>query len=261
MLRRAAGHTVLLDMPDAAAEAAALAQRGSPVLVAGDAIEPETLEMLARTGAVASLIRPLRWHAALRAAVEAAQPLTRIREVLLLVEDPRPALATAEDLATLAAGIAGTEVESVVATAYGPSRDRAEAIVAELHCADGLTALLVARDAAAFRLEVEIASFTTSIQAGGDHAGGTLAIATAGRTTTSVVVDDGQHARAVDDALDELTCGGMEADRLFEEAALLRALRRSMDDADAAATRRPRWEVIAGGGHRSTPRRGHLHLV
>ncbi len=66
---------------------------------------------------------------------------------------------------------------------------------------------------------------------------------------------------ALDDAMEELACGGSESEHLFEEAALLRAFGNSLDGAHSLGTRQPRWEVLVGGSRPSTRRRDHLHLV
>lgn len=261
MLRRAGGNTVLLDMPDAAAEAAVLAQRGAAVLLTGDALEPETLEMLARMGATASILRPLWWRAPIAAALQAARTVSRLRSVTFTVQEDRPARAIAEDLVVLAARIRGERVESITATSYGPEREETDSIVTELRFSDGGGALLVARSAPGAQIETELSSFTTTIDTEGDSTAGTLTISVAGRSTTTVLAEHDRTALALDDAMEELISGGRESEHLFEEAALLRAFGDSLDGTLSPGIRLPRWEVLIGGAQVSTRRRDHLHLV
>lgn len=261
MLRRAGGETVLLDMADAAAEAAALAERGTAVLVTGDAIEPETLEMLARTGAVATIVRPLWWRAPLAAAVQTSRAVNRLRHITLTVEEDRPARVIAEDLVSLVSSISNERVDSIVATAYGPSRGETDSIVTELQFASGETALLVARNVLATHVEAEFASFTTAIHGLGDENGGRLTVTTAGHDVSTALAEHDRVALAVEYALDELAGGGVDPERLFQEAALLRAFGRSLDGTASSEARLPEWDVLPGGSHQSAPRRGHLHLV
>jgi len=261
MLRRAGGDTVLLDMASAAAEATILAQRGATVLLTGDALEPETLEMLARMGATASILRPLWWRAPIAAAIQAAHPVSRLRNVTLTVEEDRPARAIAEDLVVLASRVRNEHIESITATAYGPEPGETDSIVTELRFTDGGAALLVARSATGVQVEAELSSFTTTIEAKGDSTTGTLTVTAAGRSTTTTLAEHDRTALALDDALEELARGGRESEYLFEEAALLRAFGNSLDGALSPRTRLPRWEVLVGGNHPSTRRRDHLHLV
>lgn len=261
MLRRAGGDTVLLDMADAAAEATVLAQRGVSVLLTGDALEPQTLEMLARMGATASILRPLWWRAPIAAAIQAAHPVSRLRTVTFTVEEDRPAREIAEDLVVLAARVRGEHVESITATAYGPERGETDSIVTELRFTDGGAALLVARSAPGVQVEAELSSFTTTIEAEGDGTTGTLTVTAAGRSATTMLAEHDRTSLALDDAMEELACGGSESEHLFEEAALLRAFGNSLDGAHSLGTRQPRWEVLVGGSRPSTRRRDHLHLV
>lgn len=261
MLRRTGGDTVLLDMPEAAAEAIVLAQRGAAVLVAGDALEPETLEMLARMGAAASILRPLWWRAPIAAAIQATRPVSRLRHFTLIVGEDRPARAIAEDLVALAARISSERVESITVTAYGPAHGETASVVTELRFTGGVAALLVARSTLGVQVEADLSSFTTAIEAKGDGDGGSLTVTAAGRSTTAILAEHDPIALAVDDALDELAGGGMEPERLFEEAALLRAFGKSLEGIPSREVRLPRWDILAGGGHQSRPRRGHLHLV
>lgn len=261
MLRRAGGNTVLLDMTEAAAEAAVLAQRGAAVLVTGDALEPDTLEMLARTGAIVSIVRPLWWLAPVAAAIQAARPVSRLRHVTLTMGEDRPARAIAEDLVSLAARITSERVESITATAYGPERGETDSVVTELRFAHGGAALLVAHSVPGVHIQAGLSSFTTTIEAEGDSTGGTLTVTVAGRSTTTMLAEHDRTALALDDAMDELARGGTEPERLFEEAALLRAFGNALDGALSPEIRLPRWDVLVGGGHQSAPRRDHLHLV
>ncbi|MSP23270.1 MAG: hypothetical protein EXR66_09805 [Dehalococcoidia bacterium] len=86
------------------------------------------------------------------------------------------------------------------------------------------------------RVEIELASSTTAIHARGDGFGGTVKVTTAGRTDVTPLLEGDRTTLAIDDALDELTSGGGEADRLFAEATLLRALAASLEGAPATAS-------------------------
>lgn len=261
MLRRGRGDAVLLDMTEAATEVAAAAQRGTLVLATGDAIEPDTLEMLARCGAISAVLRPLFCRAPIAATIEAARGLDRLRQIHLSVEETRPAVDIANDLIALAARIAGLPVEAITATAYGPDRGEPASIVTEVAFMGGVSALLVARNVVGARIEIELVGRGATVRAMGDHTGGTLTITTGGRTEVTRLAEGDVTARLIDDAIDELASGGVHPDTLFTEASLLRALQTSLDAATAPAVRRPQWAVLAGGGQHTVPRRGHLHLV
>lgn len=261
MLRRAGGNTVLLDMADAAAEAAVLAQRGVSVLVTGDALEPETLEMLARMGATTSILRPLWWRAPIAAAIQATRPISRLRSITLTVQEDRPARAIAEDLVILAARIRDEEVESLTATGHGTDHDEADSIVTDLRFMDGGSARLIARSAPGARVQAELSSFTTTVEAEGDSTSGTLTVMAAGRSTTTMLAEHDRTALALDDAIEELACGGSEPQRLFDEAALLRLFGHALDNRVTGTTGRTRWDVLVGGARPSLRRRDHLRLV
>ncbi len=257
MLRRGPGSTVLLDLFDAATEAAAAASRGSAVLLTGDALEPDTLAMLARTGGSAAVLRPL-WHQApITAAMQAARSLARLRTASITVDTPEDLRLTAGDLTTLAAHLAGTHARSVVAHAYGPPRGRAQAIVTEVEFNDGTTALLTARQSQHLAIEVVLSSFTTTITGTGDAYGGTLATRTGGSIVTVPLVPADSTALAVSEALDTIAGGGIEPADLFAEADLLRSFEAALEGVTAP----PVLNAVVGGGQRTAPRRGHLHLV
>ena len=78
---------------------------------------------------------------------------------------------------------------------------------------------------------------------------------------STALAEHDRVALAVEYALDELAGGGVDPERLFQEAALLRAFGRSLDGTASLEARLPQWGVLPGGSHQSTPRRGHLHLV
>ncbi len=259
MIRRGPGATVLIDLPDAAMEAAAAARRGTAVLVAGDAIEPDTLDMLARTGATASILRPLWSRAPLTAASDAVRCLSRLRSAIITVEEPRPARAIADDLVALALQLAGAPVRLITATAYGPRGGATESVITELEFNGGVTVLLAARSAPRVHIGVELSSFSTTIEVDGDETDGSLTVTTAGRSTVTTFVEGDRHALAVEGALDELAAGGVEANRLFAEATLLRRLDSALNG--LATQPPPALSLVAGGGQASAPRRGHLHLV
>lgn len=261
MLRQGRGAIALLDLEDAAHEAGAAAQSGAAVLLTGDAIEPETLEMLARTGATVAIVRPLRWRAPIAAALDAARHVERLRDIIITVEESRPARDIADDLVALAAQLTGESAEAVTATAYGPQRGETASIVTKVTFASGVTALLIAHTVLGVRVEVELASSTTAIHATGDGFGGNVEVTTAGRTDVTPLLEGDRTTLAIDDALDELTSGGVEADRLFAEATLLRALAASLEGAPATASGVTEWDLLLGGGQCSAPRTGHLHLV
>ncbi len=253
--------SLTFDMTDAATEVAAAAQRGTFILATGDAIEPDTLDMLARCGATAAVLRPLFWCAPVVAGIDAARALDRLRQIHLTVEETRPAGDIANDLITLAARIAGLPIESITATAYGLDRGEPASIVTEVAFTGGVSALLVARNVIGARIEVELLGRDATAHAMSDHAGGTLTVTTGGRTEVTRLAEDDLTGRLIDDAFDELTSGGVDPETLFTEASLLRALQTSLDAAAAPGVRRPQWTVLAGGGQHTAPRRGHLHLV
>lgn len=261
MLRRAGGATVLLDMPEAAAEAAVAAQRGASVLVAGDAIEPETLDMLARTRAVATIVRPLWWHTPMASITEAARTAGRLSSITLAAREDRPAQAIAEDLMSLAARLSGKRIESVTCNVYAPPHREMDSVVTSLRFADNTTALLIARKVRSAHIQAELSSSTARVRAAGDDAGGTLTVTAAGHSSTTTLVGQDRIALAIDHALEELAGGGMGSGRLLEEAALLRRFGDSLDGVASPEPAHARWDILAGGGHRSTPRSGHLHLV
>ncbi|TAJ19685.1 MAG: hypothetical protein EPO65_05925 [Dehalococcoidia bacterium] len=261
MLRRGRGDAVLLDMTDAAAEVAAAAQRGTLILATGDAIEPDTLDMLARCASSATVLRPLFWLAPVVAIVDAAHNLDRLRQIHLTVEDDRPALDIAGDLLTLASRIAGVPVEKVTATAYGPDRGETASIVTEVAFVGGASALLAARNVIGTRVEAELVARGVTVRAIGDSHGGSLTLTTGGRTEVTRLTAGDLTDLVIGDAIDELASGGVDTDVLFTEASLLRALQTSLGAPSAPGVRRPQWTVLAGGGQHTTPRRGHLHLV
>lgn len=261
MLRQGRSATALLDLEDAAHEAAAAAMSGSAVLVTGDAIEADTLEMLARTGATAAIVRPLWWGAPITAASDAVRHIERMRDIIITVEESRPARDIADDLVVLAGHLTGEPALTVTTTACGPQRGETTSIVTEVTFPGGVTALLVARTVLGVRIEVELASSTTAVVAVGDAFGGTLEVTVGGRTAVTPLIECNRAALAIDDALDELAGGGIEAGRLFAEARLLRALATSLEGTHATAPRVAEWAVLVGGGQRSPRRAGHLHLV
>lgn len=258
MLRRTSGTTVLLDMP--AATEAAEASRGASVLVAGDAIEPEALDALARGSAAASIVRPLWCSAPLAAFVEVARSSGHLSSLTLAAGEDRPAQAIAEDLVSLAARLGNGGVTSVTSSAYAPPHRDVGSVVTGLRFGDNVTALVVARRVRDAFIRAELTSSATSVIAAGDRSGATITVARTGRgTTTTRLAERDDVALAVEAALEELAAGGVGHQRLSEEASLLRRFRASLDSSgDAVPTR---WSVLAGGGQLSTPRRGHLHLV
>lgn len=261
MLRQGRGATALIDIEDAAYEAAAAAMSGTAVLLTGDAIEADTLEMLARTGATAAIMRPLLWRSPVTAALDVARTIERLRDIIITVEESRPAREIADDLVALAGRLAGEPALTVTATAYGPQRGETTSLVTEVTFAGGITALLVARTVLGVRVEVELASSTTAVLAISDAFGGTLEVTSNGRTAITPLIEGNRTALAIDDALDGLASGGIEPDQLFAEAALLRGLATSLEGAHATGPRVAEWDLLLGGGQRSAPRTGHLHLV
>lgn len=261
MLRQGRGAIALLDLADAANEAGAAAQSRTAVLFTGDAIEADTLDTLARTGATAAIVRPLWWRAPIAAALDAARHIERLRDIAITIEESRPARDIADDLVALAAHLMDESAEAVTATAYGPQRGETASIVTEVTFASGGTALPVARTVLGVRVEIDLASATTAIHAKGDGFGGTIEVTRSGRTDVTPLLEGDRTTLAIDDALDELTSGGVEADRLFAEATLLRALAASLEGAPATTSGVAEWDLLLGGGQCSAPRTGHLHLV
>jgi hypothetical protein len=261
MLRQGHGALTLIDLEDAADEAAAAAMSGTALLVTGDAIEADTLEMLARTGATTAILRPLWLRAPITAALGIARTIERLRDIIITVEESRPARDIADDLVAFAGRLTGEPALTVTATAYGSQRGETSSIVTEVTFVGGITTLLIARTVVGTHVEVELGSATTAVLAVGDAFGGTLEVTSSGRTAVTPLVEGDRTALAIDDALDELASGGVEADRLFAEAILLRALNTSLEGARAIAPRVAEWDLLLGGGQRSAPRTGHLHLV
>ena len=261
MLRQGRSAMALLDLEDAAHEAAAAAMTGTAVLLSGDAIEADTLEMLARTGATAAILRPLWWSAPITAALDVARTVDRLRDIIITVEENRAARDISVDLIALVGHLVGEPALTVTATAYGPHRGETTSIVTEVTFAGGITALLIARTVLGVRIEVEIASPTTAVLAVGDAFGGILEVTTSGRTAVTPLIEGNRTALAIDEALEELAAGGVETDRLFAEATLLRALATSLEGPHANASPVTEWDVLVGGGQRSAPRTGHLRLV